>query len=991
MKKTLLLLFSLVLALTGCKYDDSSLWEEINAQKAKITALEGTVSAMNSNLGTLQSLVSSVQGQVTVNAVTKNDDGYTIYFSDGKTAKIKDGSDGEDGKTPQIGAKADSDGNYYWTVNGSWLLDSQGAKVSTSNTPKVKIENDQWMVSYDNGANWTKIEGQGASASMFKDVETNDSDAIFTLYDGTVITVPLTGAAPKLQLVFDESVFAKMRDGELLSTAYNIIAPEGAKVSIETFESTGWTVTFHETSDRAGRVSIKAPAKVTDAKILFLLTDDKGGSFVKIINIGLNESAKPTVKTSYEVDYTGGEIVIPIASSTVTIGDTGENWMEVVSVGDEVVLKLSENDSYDWRTARVTLEDGTVITITQLTKDALFLTKSDIQIDGRRQIVPVVVNTNITGLSVTVTEGSDWLSATPSTRALSQKIYNFTAKRNTSETERTAKVEISGKNLKVACTITQSVFEGDPSMDVTEASAAEEGEEVELKPSIIVAGTTDGYVVSDGSSYLFVTDPNHAPQWAGDSVKFSSTATSFNSMPALESVQGYTVTKEKNSILSHLSSAKDITSSISSYSSGVPTVIKVTGDFYVDNSGSYYLIVKGSGKRVDIYKPASYTAINENLTNHNVTITGIYYGASGGAITVIAMKRDDNGATIVEGDQVSVAQFLAIANTQLSLKVGPGLVIAAGATSFLMDQDGAKILVYQPATNPKVGDKVVVEGKYTTYPTKNGDPQPQVASGAKVTVESQNNTVTHPDANNINSTFDSYTSSTRDYVTFKGKLNISGNYYNITVGGASVSTGSILKPAEDISSLNEQEVTVKGYYLYHTNNKKYLYVIATQINDITLVGPEAQGGGGGDTPGGTVEGNTIVFSSLNIPNGEQYNGSGNDKTIVKATDFNVCFGSGGNDGKYYTTGEGIRTYGGGYIRVESSTKTITKIVYTFHKATASNNPTYPTGSNYSISTGSISLNEATATWTGSGSSVVFSRPSGGGHWRLQKIEVTFAN
>ncbi len=838
MKKTLLLLFSLVLALTGCKYDDSSLWEEINAQKAKITALEGTVSTMNSNLGTLQSLVSSVQGQVTVNAVTKNDDGYTIYFSDGKTAKIKDGSDGEDGKTPQIGAKADSDGNYYWTVNGSWLLDSQGAKVSTSNTPKVKIENDQWMVSYDNGANWTKIEGQGASASMFKDVETNDSDAIFTLYDGTVITVPLTGAAPKLQLVFDESVFAKMRDGELLSTAYNIIAPEGAKVSIETFESTGWTVTFHETSDRAGRVSIKAPAKVTDAKILFLLTDDKGGSFVKIINIGLNESAKPTVKTSYEVDYTGGEIVIPIASSTVTIGDTGENWMEVVSVGDEVVLKLSENDSYDWRTARVTLEDGTVITITQLTKDALFLTKSDIQIDGRRQIVPVVVNTNITGLSVTVTEGSDWLSATPSTRALSQKIYNFTAKRNTSEAERTAKVEISGKNLKVACTITQSVFEGDPSMDVTEASAAEEGEEVELKPSIIVAGTTDGYVVSDGSSYLFVTDPNHVPQWAGDSVKFSATATSFNNMTALGSVQGYTVTKEKNSIQRYLDSAKDITSSIGSYSSGVPTAIKVTGDFFVDKSGGYYMIVKGSGKKIDIYKPASYTAINETLVNHNVTITGIYYGESSGSITVIAMKRDDNGASINNGDQVSVAQFLALADTKLSLKVGPGLVVASSSAGFLMDQEGAKLYVRNG--NAKVGDNVTVEGKYSTYQNS-----PQINGPTSVTVNSSGNAVTHPDPKNITSSFGSYNSNDREFVTYSGTLNIDGNYYNITVGGSTSVTGSILKPTEDISSLNGQTVTVKGYYLYHASQGKYLYIIATEINGIALVGPEAQGGGGG--------------------------------------------------------------------------------------------------------------------------------------------------
>lgn len=978
MKKTLLLLFSIALALTGCKYDDSSLWEEINAQNAKITALEGTVSTMNSNLGALQSLVSSVQEKVTVNAVTKTDDGYTIYFSDGNTAKIKNGSDGKDGSTPQIGAKADAEGNYYWTVNGSWLLDSDGAKVSTSNTPKVKIENDQWMVSYDNGANWTKIEGQGASASMFKDVETNDSDAIFTLYDGTVITVPLTGAAPKLQLVFDESVFAKMRDGELLSTAYKIVAPENAKVDIETFESAGWTVTFHETSDRAGRISIKAPAKVTDAKVLFLLTDDKGGSFVKIINIGLNESAKPTVKTSYEVDYTGGEIVIPIASSTVTIGDSGENWMEVVSIGDEVVLKLSENDSYDWRTARVTLEDGTVITITQLTKDALFLTKSDIQIDGRRQIVPVVVNTNITGLSVTVTEGSDWLSATPSTRALSQKIYNFTAKRNTTEAERTAKVEFSGKNLKVACTITQSVFEGDPSMDVTEASAAEEGEEVELKPSIIVAGTTDGYVVSDGSSYLFVTDPSHAPQWAGDSVKFSATATSFNSMSALESVQDYTVTKEKNSILSHLSSAKDITSSIGSYSAGVPTVIKVTGDFYVDNSGSYYLIVKGSGKRVDIYKPASYTAINENLANHNVTITGIYYGESGGAITVIAMKRDDNGATIVEGDQVSVAQFLAMANTQLSLKVGPGLVVASSSAGFLMDQDGAKIYVRNGKA--KVGDNVIVEGKYSTYQN-----EPQINGPTSVTVNSSGNVVTHPDPKDITSSFTSYTSTEREYVTFTGTLSIEGSYYNISVGGSTAVIGSILKPTEDISSLNGESVTLKGYYLYHTSQGKYLYIIATEINGIALVGPEAQGGGGGDTPGGSVSGNTIVFADLGIENGKQYNGSGDDKTIVQADDFRVCFGKGGNDGKYYTTGEGIRTYGGGYIRVESSTKTITKIVFTF----ASGSSYRPNASDCTVSTGSFDY--SSTTWTGSASSVILTRASGSGHWRLQKVEVTFAD
>lgn len=842
MRKSLLILLSFVLALVGCKYDDSSLWEEINAQKAKLTTLEGTVSSMNSNIGALQSLVNSLQSKVTVNSVTKNGNGYLISFSDGNTARIENGSDGKDGQTPQISAKADADGNYFWTVNGDWLLDSNGAKVSTSNTPKVKIEDDQWMVSYDNGTNWTKVEGQGPYASgLFKTVETTESDAVFTLNDGTVITVPLTSAAKKLQLVFDETVFAKMRNGELLSTAYKIIAPEGAKVELETFESAGWTVTLHKTDELSGRISIKAPSKVTDSKILFLLTDDQGGSFVKIINIGLNESEKPIVRTSYDVSYTGGELVIPIMSSTATIGDTGNDWMEVIEVGDQVVLKLAENESYDWRTARVTLEDGTAVTITQLTKDALFLTKNVIKIDGRRQIVAVPVNTNITGITTTIKEGSDWLSATPSTRALSQKIFSFTAKRNTTEEERTAKVEFSGKGITQTCSIIQSVFDGDPSMDVTEAAAAEEGEEIELKESLVVSVTKDGYVVTDGSSYLFVKDASNLSSFStssfpGDYVKFKATATSLNGMPALGSVEDFEVTKTGGTFKI---SGPEFTSS---FSSNVPAAVTINGAALTkDKSGNYNLAVQGYPKKLVIYKPASYATL-DSFVPSKFTMTGIYYGESDGTAYIIYNDRKASEPLVNDGDQVSVSTFIATADKNMTLKVGPGLVVAAGATSFLMEQDGARVLVFQPGTNPKVGDMVVVEGKYTEY-----QGEPQVNSGAKVTINSSGNTVTHPAAKDITSTFGSYSSSEREFVTFTGTLDIDGNYFNITVDGSTSVKGSMLKPAENIASLNGQSVTVKGYYLYHVSQGKYLYVIATEIGGISLVGPDAQGG---DEPGG---------------------------------------------------------------------------------------------------------------------------------------------
>ena len=212
-----------------------------------------------------------------------------------------------------------------------------------------------------------------------------------------------------------------------------------------------------------------------------------------------------------------------------------------------------------------------------------------------------------------------------------------------------------------------------------------------------------------------------------------------------------------------------------------------------------------------------------------------------------------------------------------------------------------------------------------------------------------------------------------------------------------------------------------GYGPNEANDKSFASIGIKEGDEITIIGYRetynskdevmgayyvsgASGSGetpGGDTPGGDtpeVSGNTIVFSSLSIENSKQYNGSGDDKTVINATDFKVAFGKGANDGKYYSTGEGIRTYGNGYIRVESSTKTITKVVYTFQKATATSGSgdkavtfkTYPISGDCTVNTGSVSIGEATTTWTGSSKSIIMTRASGSGHWRLQKVEVTFA-
>lgn len=120
-------------------------------------------------------------------------------------------------------------------------------------------------------------------------------------------------------------------------------------------------------------------------------------------------------------------------------------------------------------------------------------------------------------------------------------------------------------------------------------------------------------------------------------------------------------------------------------------------------------------------------------------------------------------------------------------------------------------------------------------------------------------------------------------------------------------------------------------------------------------------------------GDTVTFSNQSLENSKQYSGE-----FTNSSTFKVQFTGGTNDGKYYTTGSGIRTYGGGSIVITALTGNLTSIVFTWDgsNAPAADNAT-PSG--YSTST---------KTWTGSAASVTLTRPSGSGHWRCKAIQAT---
>lgn len=139
MKKIRLLILAMsVAALAGCTADMDKFTERLDDLEARVAALETLCAQMNEDIYSMRTVISALEDGLYITDVKNVSDGYRIEFSDGETITIRHGKDGEDGTpgadgqdgyTPVIGVRMDTDGIYYWTLDGEWLLDDQGNKM----------------------------------------------------------------------------------------------------------------------------------------------------------------------------------------------------------------------------------------------------------------------------------------------------------------------------------------------------------------------------------------------------------------------------------------------------------------------------------------------------------------------------------------------------------------------------------------------------------------------------------------------------------------------------------------------------------------------------------------------------------------------------------------------------------------------------------------------------------------------------------------------
>ena len=283
-QKVMLMLCALFVV-SACSYDDEEIWNKVNDHEERISALEDWQKQVNSNITALQELLNTQDYITKVSPLMENgvEIGYSIHFAKSDSIALyhgTKGADGADGYVPAISVKKDTDGIYYWTLDGNWLTDAEGHKIKAEGTdgkdgadgedgkdgqdgedgkdghngsnghngtdgrdgitPKLKIEEGTWYVSYDKGKTWEKlgvviIEEGGESTSCtctcpITDVDVQDEKIVFTLDSGDEFEVPYYETSSELTITFDETTI-ELEAGGTAELTYELSYTENVKVS----------------------------------------------------------------------------------------------------------------------------------------------------------------------------------------------------------------------------------------------------------------------------------------------------------------------------------------------------------------------------------------------------------------------------------------------------------------------------------------------------------------------------------------------------------------------------------------------------------------------------------------------------------------------------------------------------------------------------------------------------------------------------------------
>ena len=323
---------------------------------------------MNTNIASLQSIVEALQNNdYIVSCTPLMEDsvqvGYTITFAKSGSIVIYHGRDGVDGHSPQIGAKRDSDGEVYWTLDGEWLTDDSGSKIPVHGrdgqdgqngadgadgvTPQLKIEDGYWYISYNGGGSWEQL-GKATGEDGVDGADGQDGDAFFSevSQDEDYVYLTLSGGerieVPKhhpLSVSFSETEDIRVLPNKTYTIDYTITGADENTV-IKALAQDGFRAVVKETDFSKGVIEITTPETVLSTEILVFVTDGKERTIMRSINFV--EGVIVVTTKSYTVGYNGGTVTVDLSTNidyTVEIPEADKSWISVADTRTRAAMR----------------------------------------------------------------------------------------------------------------------------------------------------------------------------------------------------------------------------------------------------------------------------------------------------------------------------------------------------------------------------------------------------------------------------------------------------------------------------------------------------------------------------------------------------------------------------------------------------------------------------------------------------------------------------
>lgn len=367
---------------------------------------------------------------------------------------------------------------------------------------------------------------------------------------------------------------------------------------------------------------------------------------------------------------------------------------------------------------------------------------------------------------------------------------------------------------------------------IGDISVGEENKAVEIKDVLVTGVTKQSIVITDPTGSILVFAKANPGAKVGDKVNVTGTTGKHNGLMQI-ATPTISVVSSGNAVTYPDPTTIDA-SNITSFSSSVVSFVTFKAVPKKSSDGKFVNFYVGDVTSKDL-SLSYYPGDLESLLDKETEVKGWYVGG-GTHYQVVATNVNGKDITSVDGGsdtpdvpgtKMTLAQMLTADRKANTVVESEEVLVGAITTKGYVATDGtSSIYIYQNSTpTVKVGDKITFKGTLEDYYGL-----PEITS-PKTTTVSSGNTVTYPTAKDITTTFDSYTSSVAEYVTYVAKVVKNGNYTNFEVEGATKFKGALSSaPTAIYSTFAEgDKVQVTGYFNTLNTSANLLNVIATEV------------------------------------------------------------------------------------------------------------------------------------------------------------------